>query len=211
MLNTSNSSQMVGASAFDPSHSPKPSVAQPSVELLSFSAVGQPRSITLRWATGAEYCNTYFAVERSSDGELFTEIGRMMAAGTSLTRREYALVDPQPVIGLSYYRLRQTGKNGEPAYSAVRVVRYNSNGVGAATLSPPTATTEAALNLAAVAPGVYTVEVFEVNGQAVLPALELPAGQTHPLPVSKLPLGAYMVRVANPDTGQTQMLRLLRK
>lgn len=90
------------------------------VQLTSFQAVLQNEyQAVLRWATASEVNSDYFAVERSVNGVNYYEVGRLAAAGTSSLPRAYELRDPQPMTGLTYYRLRQVDKDKKVAYSAV--------------------------------------------------------------------------------------------
>ena len=59
----------------------------------------------LNWFTAKEDGTDYFRIERSSDTHNYTEIGRVKAAGRSNALKAYALVDPWPQQGVTYYRL----------------------------------------------------------------------------------------------------------
>jgi hypothetical protein len=74
---------------------------------------------TLHWATASERNTAYFAIERSADGIIFTEAGRVAAATTSNETLVYQWSDPQRLVSSTYYRLRQADKNGEVNYSGV--------------------------------------------------------------------------------------------
>jgi hypothetical protein len=90
------------------------------VQLTSFQAVLQNEyQAVLRWATASELNSDYFTVERSANGVSYYEVGRQSAAGSSNMPRAYELRDPQPLTGLTYYRLRQVDKDGKAAYSSV--------------------------------------------------------------------------------------------
>ena len=69
------------------------------VTLTSFTAVAQPSGARLNWSTALEHHSHYFAVERSLDGQQFTESDRVAAAGTSGQPRHYELLDTQPLAG----------------------------------------------------------------------------------------------------------------
>ncbi|WP_242928743.1 LamG-like jellyroll fold domain-containing protein [Pontibacter vulgaris] len=94
------------------------------VELVMFTATLVKNKVELKWKTNKEVNNDEFIIERSSDGETFTEIGRVKAAGNSNVAVNYEHVDPQPVKGLNYYRLKQTEIDGTFTYSDIVQVRY---------------------------------------------------------------------------------------
>ncbi len=100
------------------------------VELVDFSATVQNDNVVLNWSTLSESNNDYFAVERSIDGESFVEIGQQAGAGDFEGRLDYEFVDSNPVVGVSYYRLRQVDFNGDFEYSKLQVVSYNPEQTG---------------------------------------------------------------------------------
>lgn len=91
------------------------------VELLSFDAgySGKDKVVYLKWVTATEINNDYFTVERSADGENWTKILERDAAGNSNVMIEYPDVDPTPLQGQSYYRLKQTDFDGNFSYSQI--------------------------------------------------------------------------------------------
>ncbi|HNQ12634.1 MAG TPA: T9SS type A sorting domain-containing protein [Bacteroidia bacterium] len=95
------------------------------VEWLDFSAIPKTNEVLLKWTTATEWNSDYFEVERSSDGYQFKSIGSKKASGNSSSILEYSFSDDQPVLGLSYYRLKQVDLNGEFEYSKTLAIQYN--------------------------------------------------------------------------------------
>jgi hypothetical protein len=96
------------------------------VTLTAFTAQCRPDGgVDLRWVTATELNNAYYAVERSTDGRVFAEVGRMTAAGsgTSSAPSGYYWQDIAAPSGMLYYRLRQVDRNNGPAtFGPVRSV-----------------------------------------------------------------------------------------
>jgi Secretion system C-terminal sorting domain len=92
------------------------------VELLFFHALATEQSISLKWATATERDADYFAIEKSVNGKDFTEIGREKAAGNSIFRKDYSFADNLPLLGRSYYRLKQVDFNGNFEYFNITFV-----------------------------------------------------------------------------------------
>ncbi len=92
------------------------------IELIAFNATALENQVHLSWTTASEENNAYFSVERSSDGEHFSTIGELQGAGTSNTILNYRYTDREPLIGRSYYRLKQIDFNGNFSYSNIKGV-----------------------------------------------------------------------------------------
>ncbi len=95
------------------------------IELLSFSAVPDGEKVDIKWETSTETNNDYFTIEKSKDGKTFTKLLDVKGAGTSTTLKEYFDADYQPYTGTSYYRLKQTDKNGTFKYFNMVPVNFN--------------------------------------------------------------------------------------
>lgn len=95
------------------------------IELLSFNADLGDGLVYLTWETASETENDYFWVQRSTDGFTWENILWHDGAGNSSSLISYMMEDRQPLLGLSYYRLKQTDMNGAFSFSDVKVV---SNG-----------------------------------------------------------------------------------
>lgn len=89
------------------------------VELLFFNAELKEQKAELHWATASETNNHYFTVERSTDGRLFEDLVIVSGHGTSNEEHSYNFTDYNPILPLSYYRLRQTDYDGTIEYSGI--------------------------------------------------------------------------------------------
>jgi hypothetical protein len=82
------------------------------IELLSFSAYDSNGDVILEWSTASEENNDYYSIERSQDGINYSLIATVPGAGTSTSLLEYFHTDENPLLGRSYYRLKQTDFDG---------------------------------------------------------------------------------------------------
>jgi len=96
------------------------------IELLSFTAELVNRKVDLKWTTATETNNNFFTIERSSDARIFDTVCLMKGAGNSSAVLSYSAVDPTPVQGTSYYRLKQTDFDGKCTYSQLVPVSVNN-------------------------------------------------------------------------------------
>jgi hypothetical protein len=105
-------------------------VANPlPIELIDFVGKNENGINLLNWWTATETNNDYFQVERSADGETFTNIGIVSGNGTTSVKRSYAFTDELPLIGRNYYRLKQVDFDGNFTYSPF-VIRVDNDGIG---------------------------------------------------------------------------------
>ncbi len=100
------------------------------VTWVSFDATVIQHIVQLDWQTGTETNTDRFAVERSANGEDFTDVAFVPAAGNSPSLLTYQIADKQPLPGVSYYRLRQIDLDGKYGYSSIRTV--NRTGIALA-------------------------------------------------------------------------------
>ncbi len=124
---SSNSVSVSGITAFSPWTLVAPISSLP-IELLDFSVYyNLSNKVDVLWSTASEKNNDFFTVERSTDAVSFNELYKIKGAGNSLRKTDYAVVDEHPEKGISYYRLKQTDRNGIFTYSQIQSVSSNDH------------------------------------------------------------------------------------
>lgn len=175
-------------------------VVQPStplpIELLRFNAglIEGERAVRCSWATASEQNSDHFEVQRSSDGVGFETIGELPAAGASTVQLDYDLIDQDPLLGQSYYRLNEVDVDGQETYSDVRSV-LRQVGSGSITAWPMEAGGGMMISWSSNDPGTMDVEVLDMEGRLVQ-QLQLQTGVG--VAITGLPAGCYIVRTADP-------------
>lgn len=99
------------------------------IELIYFSSVLKGSIVELSWATASERNNDFFTIERSGSGEKFEGIITIHGKGTTTLTSNYQTIDEAPLLGTSYYRLKQTDFDGKHTYSEVRTIENNNLGL----------------------------------------------------------------------------------
>jgi len=97
------------------------------VKLISFSGRLNGTKVDLNWVTANELNTKQFEVERSGDGQNFTKIATVNARGNSNTATSYDLVDPTPLQGVNYYRLKMVDIDGKFEYSRIVIIRIDNS------------------------------------------------------------------------------------
>jgi hypothetical protein len=98
-------------------------------DLLSVAVKSDIDHIRLTWTTGWERELARFEVQRSPDLGEFLTIGAAQASNNSDRHRTYQFVDAQPLLGVSYYRLRSVDDDGSSALSKVAAIRWQPGDV----------------------------------------------------------------------------------
>ena len=82
------------------------------VELYSFDGVNIGNNNYLFWVTSSEQNTSHFNLQKSRDGESWTTITTLSAAGNSNTQIDYDVVDYKVEPIINYYRLQQYDNDG---------------------------------------------------------------------------------------------------
>jgi hypothetical protein len=166
------------------------------VTLVDFTAQAEgPAAVRLHWATATEANNAGFHAERSLDARSFRAVGAVAGAGSSSSRRDYALLDAQLPAGatLLYYRLRQTDFDGTVTYSPVRTVALAPRAAGLVVYPTRLSSGQGAAYLYTGPAGPGTLHVLDAMGRVVRTTVVdgSPRGE---VPLAGLGTGAYLLR-----------------
>ena len=147
------------------------------IELQDFRAKIQENGILLQWQTLLEENNNYIAIERSINGIGFEEIGKIKGKGTHFQAVQYAFLDPAPVVGINYYRLKQVDFDGTTKYHQIISEEW------AATqqkllIYPTVADSELNLSWATPLAQATEIQISNYSGQ-VIKRVTLPTGSSN--------------------------------
>ena len=92
------------------------------ITLVSFTAKPYQNDVKVSWQTASEIENDYFIVERSENGQDFSEIARIDGAGNSSNTINYFTMDTDFNKTVLYYRLKLISFNGEVTFSDIASV-----------------------------------------------------------------------------------------
>jgi hypothetical protein len=167
----------------------KPLVTLP-ITLASFDAKKlKDNKVELDWATASESGSDHFEVEHSNDGQNWTAIGQVEAAGNSATMQQYSFVDDAPYSGITFYRLAQLDRDGNATISKTLTIRIDEALVTTIRVYPnPTA------SYLVVEGATQAISIFNTAGQRLLVRM-VPNGEVKTtVDLSTLPRGAYFVK-----------------
>jgi hypothetical protein len=171
------------------------------IVLLSFEAEPVGNTVLVSWTTSSEINNDYFTIERSVDAVNYASIGTVNGAGNSNTTNNYTFTDVQPMMGISYYRLRQTDFNGDFEVFDPAVVNFGSGLVQGAALFPNPAVEYAHVMINTASSGKGWVRVTDVTGRLISNyQIVMEKGMTpFTLQTDDLAPGKYLVTVEAAD------------
>lgn len=164
----------------------------------SFTAMKTNTSVRLEWKTSSEQDTRDFEVQRSTDGQAWTTIATVAAAGNSSIIRTYSSTDQHPSAGINYYRIRQYDIDGHSSYSSIRSVNMAGNaGSSLEVLGNPVTGKQLRLHLART----MEVELHSADGK-MLWRKTLASG-THIIAADQLQSGVYFLHTKE---GNTQVI-----
>ena len=160
----------------------------------------------LEWATASERQSDYFGIERSVDGQLFQELGRVPAAGNSDQIETYSFTDPEAGSAPQhYYRLRQVDLDGNFEYSST--VELNTATMPtelSLSLMPNPADGAVTIQIETATTTPLHLQVRAITGQLVYSQSVAP-GQVA-LPTHTWPAGTYLVQLVAGHQVRSQRL-----
>ena len=188
------------------------------VELLSFTAKLNGSVVDLLWTTASEFNNDYFTVERSRDMTNFEPVAIVQGAGNSNIVLNYKTTDKEPLMGVSYYRLKQTDFDGKFSYSAMvpitisEFVQPNSNVSEHVLVYPNPSTGEVNINFTCREKGAYQLNVYDLMGNKMYSTEKvIETGETLlTLDLHELSAGIYFLNLETKGKRFSEKLILLK-
>ncbi len=165
------------------------------IELTQFSAKPiQNKHIQLNWQTATELNNDYIAIQRSTNGQHFREIGRVGGQGTTEQTHDYQFLDRHPLPGLNYYRLRQVDFNGASTIHRVISVEFNPPNPMDIQIAPNPVEDVLEISVQQELAEAAQFAIFDMNGKVALSTI-WPASRRQTIALNNLPTGIYFLRL----------------
>jgi hypothetical protein len=149
-------------------------------------------AVNIDWSTATENNMKDYAIQRSADGNNFSEIGSVKA--NNLPANNYSYADISPLTGVGYYRIMSSGLDGNTKYSSIMKVDI---GKGFALMKVfPNPVINRIINLRVVnePAGLYQVRLINNFGQQVMTQqIQHPGGSStvNIVPPQSVPHGIY--------------------
>jgi hypothetical protein len=172
------------------------------VMLISFTANNENGVIKLNWETSAEVNNDHFTIQRSTNTIQWQDIQIIAGSGNTNIDSKYAAYDLNPFAGISFYRLKQTDRDGTYTFSMIRQVNLKSASI--ISIYPNPATDHVYVS----GTENMQVQIFNVTGQQMDVPSE-PTGNGVILHIIGLRAGIYFIHVLK--NGNTETTNIILK
>ena len=163
------------------------------VHFVSASAIAVNNAVNISWKTASESLSITYAIEHSTDGKSYSEVGTVRATGAN----GYAFTHHTPTVGYNYYRIHATDQQGGSLYSSVAKVLISQGTQLTVAAYPNPVFNSLSLSFNNFPSGVYTVRIIDALGKTVRQINEnLDGSTTKQLEASGLAKGCYLLQVA---------------
>ncbi|MFK7970473.1 MAG: DUF1501 domain-containing protein [Bacteroidia bacterium] len=184
------------------------------VSLLGFDAHPQSdNKVRCEWFTQVESNNKSFIVERSKDGTDFVNVADIAGGGTRTGYKAYEWLDEDPIMGVSYYRLKQVDYSGEVSfYPKVAVFLQEDHDEITTKAYPNPCDTFFNVDVQIAQAGAAMLSVVNAKGQTVMERpLSLTAGKSsHKIACDHLSQGMYIINIAT-SKGEHSTFRIVKR
>ncbi|MES2588893.1 MAG: T9SS type A sorting domain-containing protein [Bacteroidota bacterium] len=173
------------------------------IELIFFDTkLNKQETVDLSWETNSERDNDYFTIDKSIDGVNWENLGTLKGAGTTTISQAYYLEDLNPILGVNYYRLKQTDFDGKVNEVGIRAIEINSKELFVLSPNP-------GKNLVAISGkdlNEYTIEIFNNLGEKVDVNSHLSNPSKAEIDTQHLTSGIYFVSLSSNNLNQVLKL-----
>jgi hypothetical protein len=163
------------------------------LRLLNFTAKTNNNDVALNWQTANQLNSSHFEVERSNDGQHFSNLQNIAVRNNQSNQQDYSFTDANGLYatnGFVFYRLKMVDRDGHFTYS--QILRVQSTQQNVLQVFPNPAkdfVTVAGLQAQS------TLQIFSMEGKLML--RQKTNAQSILLNVQQLAKGTYTIMVTN--------------
>lgn len=168
------------------------------LELTECHAENTKTSNTITWETLSEQQTAWFVIEKQEKTGIFTEIGRVQAAGNSNQTRTYHYEDATPTP-LSIYRLKTVDLDGSFTYSKSMTVQKATTTLAVKISPNPIMANNLSFEMSDLQNPIFDIQIVDMMGTVVLSKNNniLRGGYNQNINISDLPSGVYFLMIQN--------------
>lgn len=182
------------------------------VNILSFCARQQGKSLLLNWEVSGEEPTDYYVIEHAAGTGGFSEIGHVNAMMDRGGKGSYRYTLPSQDAGENFYRIKVVSRSGRVAYSTVASVNFEMSSSDFAVYPNPVVNKNMHLQFNVSEDSRYELYLYTLDGRPVrLTSLDVKKGASEfnlLLPAGLLP-GSYYLKAINKNNPIVKTVNIL--
>lgn len=181
------------------------------VQFTSFNAACNNNKVVLSWKTAQEFNNDHFEIQRSTGGNVWTNIGRIESAGNSSSERTYTFTNNTIAPANNFYRIAQFDRDEQVRYS--NTVALSCNKTGTFAIWPNPVQNNAFVNIFSSNATKVEMKVFDSKGALIQEqSTNINAGNNQ-VKIDMRPVanGVYILRFNWNDGKNRRSVRLIKQ
>ncbi len=156
----------------------------------------------LYWKSLQESNSSHFEIQRSSDGNNFEMVGKVIAKSSSDKEVNYSFDDIRANAGLNYYRLKLLDKDGKFQYSNIELLTVNIEGINITAIYPAPFTDKINVVVSSEIRAQSNIDLFDNTGKLLISqrfGLNKGVNNLSIDNLNRLATGMYIIKVQTGD------------
>jgi lysophospholipase L1-like esterase len=172
------------------------------LSLTDFTALPKNNAIVLSWHTEQEDPNTFFEIQRSSDGINYKPLVQITARGNNQPN-DYTWTDQQPLANKSFYRIKII-ENNQEKYSKVINITGKESAININKVYTDNSSSKLITDISIEKSQTVVLSIINITGAVVYQQSQYVAApsKTLELPIDKLNSGEYFLRIQTADNNK---------
>ena len=164
------------------------------VKFIGFTVTPRDADVLVQWSTSQEINASMYEVERSLNGNNWTTIAYVAAAGNSSDVNSYSFSDKTLSGNVAYYRIKEIDFDGQTTLTSVKSIKTDSNS-SASEIKIASVQNKVLLQFPQQIKGNMTVRFISISGQVLdKQVINNPVGQ---VVLNSRFTGNYIISVSN--------------
>jgi hypothetical protein len=180
------------------------------VDIKDFKVTRPNNNVELKWLVSNNREAAYFEMEYSADGSNFTRVATVPASDAAdLANYTFNYLPAKTGNGITYYRIKTTGKDGRIKYSNIAVLRCDNKDKNIPVVFPNPTRGELWLDTKNILSGPADLTTWNAQGKLMSHAIVkiAPGEYLFKLPgLNNYPVGVYLIKIKSATGSITQRI-----
>jgi hypothetical protein len=184
------------------------------VHLINFNGDWRNDNAVLNWSTANENNSLVFQLEKSKNGNAYTAVARIAAAGNSQVQQDYSYTDSGPFSENNYYRLKMVDRDGYFKYSQVINLQKKEKGITFYTVWPNPFSSLITVNVSSGSPASLLIRLTDLAGRQIKTRVQLVNrgnSQVVLQNLEQLVSGIYILEITNQNSGNHLVYKIFKE